>query len=336
MSPASHERRLRRRTEEVIARYGRTQAERERHRDQPPRPGNLFVHSATAEFSVQWAVLDRDPGDERRLLVVAADLNPVIGSTDVAAPADSACGALSLRCGFEVRLDARDFDPEMRTGFLEPELLERARRKRAEIERGHLISSVPQRETDTEPEYQDWAEGVLAEAQAALSESRGRWPVDEEMFYLNGIHGDTGEYLVPPVDCFRAAALARSETIDPGVLRLLEHVHHLSSQAHMGLPAGVDPRDVARAGWGVVFHTAESPAVKDALAPLIEHRRARLGAARTKILDYRPGEDWREWLARQGVGAGDVQPAKVPYYLLLIGEPARISYDFERLLGLEY
>ncbi|MCP4658834.1 MAG: hypothetical protein GY856_25770, partial [bacterium] len=47
-------------------------------------------------------------------------------------------------------------------------------------------------------------------------------------------------------------------------------------------------------------------------------------------------EDWREWLARQGVGAGDVQPAKVPYYLLLIGEPARISYDFERLLGLEY
>ncbi len=336
MSPANREQRLYRRAEEVIARIGRAQAETRRIRDQPPRPGDLFVHRATADFSVQWAVLDRHPRDERRLLLVAADLNPLIGSTDVAAPAESASGALSLRCGFEVRLDARDLDPEMRTGFLEPDVCERARRKRAEIELGHLISSAAQRETDTEHAYQDWAEGVLAKAQAALAASRGRWPSDEEVFYLNGIHGETGEYLVPPVDCSRAAALARSEIIDPGVLRLLENVHHLASQAHLGLPAGVEAKDPARAGWGVVFHAAESPAVKDALAPLVEHRRAQLGAAKTKILEYRPGEDWRQWLARQGVGAGDVQPAKVPYYLLLIGEPVRISYDFERLLGLEY
>ncbi|MCP4662708.1 MAG: hypothetical protein GY856_45525 [bacterium] len=254
----------------------------------------------------------------------------------------------------------------MRTGFLESEVLDRARHKRAEIERGHLSGSVPERDTDTEPEYQDWAENVLAQAQAALRESARRRATaaavsegtltttsqespgeeaaevveyqlsGEGMIHLNGIHGGTGEYLVPPLDLSHAAAFARSESIDPSVLRLLEHVYHVSSQAHMGRPGGVDPKNVGRAGWGVVFHAGESQAVKDALAPLIAHRRTQGGAASTKILEYRPGDDWRDWLARQGITAGEVQPAKVPYYLLLVGDPAKIPYDFQKLLGVEY
>ncbi|MCP4663984.1 MAG: hypothetical protein GY856_52040, partial [bacterium] len=110
---------------------------------------------------------------ERRLLVVPADLNPLVGSADVATPAGSACGALSLRCGFEVWLEAGDFDLEMRTGFLEPALLDRARRKRAEIAGGDPIGSARERETDAEPEYQDVAK-VLTEARTALLDSRPR------------------------------------------------------------------------------------------------------------------------------------------------------------------
>ncbi len=341
--------RLHRRIEEAITGYDHARAECQRRREQPPRPGDLFVFPATADFAVQWAVIDRDP---QTLLAVPADLHPLIGSADVAAPADSTCGALSLRCGFEVRIEVGYFAPEMRTGFLEPEILDRARQKRAEIAGGHLRSSVRERETDTEAEYQDWAENVLAQAQAALMESARRRTaaalseepdevVEEQrsgegMIYLNGIHGSTGEYLVPPLDYSDAAAFARSERLDPSVLSLLEHVHHLSGRVHMGRPGGVDPRNVGRSGWGVVFHAGESPAVKDALAPLIAHRRTQVGAARTRILEYRSGDDWGEWLARQGINVGEAQPAKVPYYLLLVGDPAKIPYDFQQLLGVEY
>ncbi|MCP4656992.1 MAG: hypothetical protein GY856_16395, partial [bacterium] len=311
MNQQSRRERLGRRIEEAMIGYDHAQAECQRRREQPPRPGDLFVCPATADFAVQWAVIDRDPRDERLVYVVPADIHPLIGSADVAAPAGSTSGALSLRCGFELRIETGTFDPEMRTGFLESEVLDRARHKRAEIERGHLSSSVPERETDTEPEYQDWAENVLAQAQAALrenvrrrataaaisegtltttsQESPGEEPAEvgeyqrsgEEMIYLNGIHGDTGEYLVPPLGFSHAAAFARSESIDPSVLHLLEHVYHVSSQVHMGRPGGVDPKNVGRAGWGVVFHAGESQAVKDALAPLIAHRRTQGGAAST-------------------------------------------------------
>ncbi len=168
MNPLSRRQRLRARIDETMARYGRAQAERDRRRRQPPRPGDLFVFAATAEYSLQWAVIDRDPEDEWRFLVVAADLHPMIGSADVAAPAESACGALSLRCRFDAWLGIGDLAPEMRTGFLGSELLDRVRRKRAEIAGENQIGSPRERETDTEPEYRDVAE-MLNEARTALA-----------------------------------------------------------------------------------------------------------------------------------------------------------------------
>ena len=266
---------------------------------------------------------------EGRYLLVAADLHPLVGSTDVAVPAGAASGVMSLRCGFEVELGEAALGAAKRTGRLEPGDLERARRKRAQIEAGAVTGSVLERDTDGEPEYQDWLEEGPARAQAALSEGR-------ERIHAGGVDGVTGRYLIPAADCSRAAAWARSEDVDPDVLRLLRHVHRLSSQPHLGLPAGVDPEDPAAAGWGVVFHAAESPAVRDALRPLLEHRRAQVGAARTRVLEHRPGDGWRQWLSRHGVAAGRVQPAKVPYYLLLVGPPTGIPYDFQILLGVEY
>jgi hypothetical protein len=70
---------------------------------------------------------------------------------------------------------------------------------------------------------------------------------------------------------------------------------------------------------------------------LAEHRRQQVGDdERVKELTYRDGEDWRSWLARHGVGAGSVEPAKVPYYLLLVGGPQRVPFSFGHLLDVEY
>jgi len=152
---------------------------------------------------------------------------------------------------------------------------------------------------------------------------------------VNGVSGLTGEPLIPSLDIQRAAGLARGRSTDPGLARWLKEVWKKLTSQWLGLPLGVDPLDLGKAGWGVVFHAEESAAVKAALEPLIEHRRARPGAT-VRVLDYRTGEGWRAWLTRHGAEPGSVLPQRVPYYLLLAGDPAAIPYEIELLLAVEY
>jgi hypothetical protein len=153
---------------------------------------------------------------------------------------------------------------------------------------------------------------------------------------VNGVSGVTGEPLIPDLDIRRAADLARGRPADPDLVRWLQEVWKKLTAKFLGLPLGIDARDPGQAGWGVVFHTEEPAAVRAALEPLIEHRRQRLGSAAVRVLDYRTGEEWRPWLARHGAAPGSVRPERLPYYLLLAGDPAAIPYDLERLLAVEY
>ncbi len=96
---------------------------------------------------------------------------------------------------------------------------------------------------------------------------------DEKKLYFNGIDGTTGQYLLPPMKLEDVAALAGVETAPQNILAWLSSVWHKISSPHLGLPVGVDPADVAQAGWGIIFLKDEDPAVVAALQPLIEHRR---------------------------------------------------------------
>jgi hypothetical protein len=154
-------------------------------------------------------------------------------------------------------------------------------------------------------------------------------------FPVNGVDGDTGEYLLRPLEAGAAAALARDESGDPALVGWLKEVAAHQEQPRLGLPAGIEPTDVGQAGWGIVFHEAETEEVRSALRPLVEHRRATIGD-RVKTLEYRTGDEWRPWLARHGVAPATVDPRKLPYYLLLVGEPTLIPYRFQYLLDAEY
>jgi hypothetical protein len=136
----------------------------------PPEPGDLFVLLETAEFPVEWALLDRRSGDSGQLLAVAADTNPLAGSADVEIFAGEPAGPLSLRCRFGLWVDASRLDPSRRTGVLDPDAVARAMAKRAELETGEVTASPLAYEADADPEYQDWVHEVLAPAHSILSQ----------------------------------------------------------------------------------------------------------------------------------------------------------------------
>ncbi|HEX8560240.1 MAG TPA: hypothetical protein VF668_19240 [Pyrinomonadaceae bacterium] len=173
----------------------------------------------------------------------------------------------------------------------------------------------------------------------------------DEKLYLNGINGATGEYLVPPMDLAQLeemltgrAAPGRAggapeddDPNDPSQMSWLRRLWHSISQPHLGLPLDVNPEDVRESGWAVVFSSDEDQAVKDALAPLVEHRRRQIGDdSKVKVLEYRGGESRARWLARHGVGAGSVEPSKVPFYLLVVGDPSKIPFVFIHHIDVEY
>ena len=100
----------------------------------------------------------------------------------------------------------------------------------------------------------------------------------------------------------------------------------------------VDPNKLEEAGWGIVFAQGADPAIRQALEPLIEHRRKQVGDPRLfKVFEaaagYRPGDTVVAWLSRLNVGLAIVDPlAGVPLYLLVVGSPAAIPFEFQYLL----
>jgi hypothetical protein len=160
---------------------------------------------------------------------------------------------------------------------------------------------------------------------------------DDQFLCLNGISGATGDYLKRPMTYAQVAAAAQGKPESKEVLFWLRHFLRTIREVHLGLPFEVDdPTDLAQTGWGIVFHHNECEKIKEAVASLFDHRCKAIGEKRTKVLEYRSGERRAQWLARYGVAAGTIDPDKVPYYLLLVGSPARIPFEFYHHLSVEY
>ena len=153
---------------------------------------------------------------------------------------------------------------------------------------------------------------------------------------LNGVDGATGAYLQPALSPADLGRLARQEAPES---RQLGKRKGKDEPIHQGLKHGVDPRRPEEAGWGVVFAENADPKVREALEPLLERRRRQAGhirADRYRELTYRSGESKLRFLARHGAGPGPVDPDRVPYYLLLVGEPEVIPYSFQYQLDVQY
>lgn len=103
-----------------------------------------------------------------------------------------------------------------------------------------------------------------------------------------------------------------------------------------------DPMNLAHAGWSIVFATDADPAVVEAMTPLIEWRRAQVNDERafkvfTGNTGVGAGQTAQHWAASRGISlSAPVMPRRgVPYYLMIVGSPARIPIEFQAQLDLQ-
>ena len=167
-----------------------------------------------------------------------------------------------------------------------------------------------------------------------------------ELFF-NGINAETGEYDFPPMDGKKLTGLLfdkddqeKMAQAKPENFSELRAKWQGKQTASFGVVEGVEPEKLEQAGWGVIFAHDADPQIKEALSPLIQWREKCTGGL-CRIYDgangHRPDESKSNFLKRVGKkGPGPVNPEKVPYYLLIVGDPNRIPYRFQSQLDVQY
>ncbi len=168
----------------------------------------------------------------------------------------------------------------------------------------------------------------------------------DDFIYANGIDGLSGTPLLPPLTMQRLAELARGEPLpndEVSELRLGSRWQY-DEDIPKGLIAGVDANNLAETGWGIIFAFEDReriPAMRAALEPLLQLRQTQAGeryrdAGLSPMFFYRPGESKNAWLSRNGGSPGVVNPAKIPYYLLIVGDPVAIPFRFQYQLDVAH
>jgi hypothetical protein len=167
--------------------------------------------------------------------------------------------------------------------------------------------------------------------------------LDDGLLTVNGVNGSTGAYLLPRQTVDELAQLASNQVGEEDAHAADLRLRMRQAEASFAARMGVDERDLAQAGWGVIFARDADPAIREALRPLLDHRRAqaaRLKEARYREFvgpdGYRPDESKNEFITRHGSSPGPVDPDQLPYYLLIVGDPESIPFSFQSQLDVAH
>jgi len=120
----------------------------------------VLILPELGEPRLAWGVVRREGEKKPRLLLVATDVNPLVGSGDIAATGP-ATGPLTLRCRFAVWVHEQEIGAATLLATLPPEALSLADSRLKAIAAGQPVGTFSEHEAEEDPEYQDWIEEVV-------------------------------------------------------------------------------------------------------------------------------------------------------------------------------
>ena len=176
------------------------------------------------------------------------------------------------------------------------------------------------------------SDGSVPSSAPPRGRGRGKEPPPE--LVTNGLDGRTGRYLLAECELPEILALIARDGRNP---------HDPAPPNTRRLVAGRDPERLDQAGWGVVFGRSVSGEIREALAPLLEWRRQQATAGGEELFHQvtsaatpEKPETKKSLLTRFDAGAGPVDPRRVPYYLLLVGDPTELGFPLQYHLGIQH
>jgi hypothetical protein len=111
-------------------------------------------------------------------------------------------------------------------------------------------------------------------------------------------------------------------------------------KAHFGISGRVDYKKLNETGWGVIFAGEPEAWLLEALKPLLEWRKELAGPLYRECRGakgYMTDDTKQSFLARNNAAtSGLVRPSEMPYYLMIVGDPETIPYEFQYQLDVQY
>lgn len=160
---------------------------------------------------------------------------------------------------------------------------------------------------------------------------------EQSTIYANGIFADTGLPLCE-MNISTGVRIAKNSLVSEDEKFWAKQKFQSASEDYFGVIGGVNPDELSEAGWGIIFKAGDSGELENALEPLIRHRNEQAGDMFKIFKDwdgYQEGEECKDWLARHGTSVMAVDPSKgVPYYILLVGSPEEIPFEFQYQLDI--
>lgn len=153
---------------------------------------------------------------------------------------------------------------------------------------------------------------------------QGGGPDGAARLVFNGIFNaaDHSEYLHAPRTPEQVAA-------DIGGDPLLPPAEPKALMQHL------DADDLAQAGWAVAWASGLDPRIRKEMQPLLGLRKEQAGRWYREI-EIRRGETYFQLLIRLGASVAPIDPESLPYYLLLVGEPVDIPFEFQYQLDVAH
>ena len=154
---------------------------------------------------------------------------------------------------------------------------------------------------------------------------------------MNGIDATTGQYLSEPPSFDDMFSDNADFVLHSKERRRLELLAERQVDAVERSPMyGVDVKKLDSAGWGVIFGPDVGADVRQELRPLLELRRKEAGDGLYFEWDFVPGTTRDSFLAGFGISFAPPNPAKLPYYLLLVGDPRTLPFSFQYAIDVQY